>query len=55
MRLWSHGDGQYDKNCYTTGKLLKIFKRLDFEVTDQVFYKWPRGDCQIIKMITKKN
>jgi predicted SAM-dependent methyltransferase len=50
-----NGDGQYHKNCYTTNKLLKIFKKLDFDVTHQSFYQWPRGDCEIIKMITRKN
>ena len=50
-----NSDGQYHKNCYTTNKLLKIFKKLNFEVTHQSFYEWPRGDCPIIKMITRKN
>jgi len=50
-----NGDGQYHKNCYTTNKLLKIFKKLDFDVTEQSFYAWPRGDCEIIKMIARKN
>ena len=50
-----NGDGQYHKNCYTTKKLLKIFRKLGFEVTHQTFYTWPRGDSQIIKMTTRKN
>lgn len=50
-----NSDGQYHKNCYTTNKLLKIFKKLNFEVTHQSFYEWPRGDCPIIKMIARKN
>lgn len=49
-----NGEGQYHKNCYTIGKLRNIFKKLDFDMVDESYYKWPRGDARIIKVIGKK-
>jgi len=49
-----NGEGQYHKNCYTIGKLRNIFKKLDFDMVDESYYKWPRGDTRIIKAIGKK-
>jgi len=49
-----NGEGQYHKNCYTIEKLRKIFKRLNFEMTHERNYKWPRGDADIINVIGKK-
>ena len=49
-----NGDGQYHKNCYTIGKLKKIFDKLEFEMTHQEIYKWPRGGDTIIKVIGQK-
>ena len=49
-----NGEGQYHKNCYTVGKLRNIFERLDFDMVDESYYKWPRGDVSIIRVIGKK-
>jgi len=49
-----NGEGQYHKNCYTIGKLRNIFKKLDFDMVDESYYKWPRGDTRTIKAIGKK-
>ena len=49
-----NGDGQYHKNCYTIGKLRNIFKKLDFDMIDESYYKWPRGDVSIIRAIGQK-
>ena len=49
-----NGEGQYHKNCYTVGKLRKIFEHLGFEVVHESSYDWPRGDADIIKIIGKK-
>jgi len=49
-----NGEGQYHKNCYTIGKLKKIFDKLGFEMTHQTIYKWPRGGDTIIKVIGRK-
>ena len=49
-----NGDGQYHKNCYTIGKLRNIFKKLDFDMINESYYKWPRGDVSIIRAIGQK-
>ena len=49
-----NGEGQYHKNCYTIGKLRNIFKKLDFDMVDESYYKWPRGDVSIIRAIGQK-
>ena len=49
-----NGEGQYHKNCYTLGKLKNIFKKLDFDMIDESYYKWPRGDVSIIRAIGQK-
>jgi len=49
-----NGEGQYHKNCYTIGKLKKIFDRLGFKMQHSEIYEWPRGKDSIIKVIGQK-
>jgi len=49
-----NGEGQYHKNCYTIGKLKKIFDRLGFKMQHSETYEWPRGKSIIIKVIGQK-
>jgi predicted SAM-dependent methyltransferase len=49
-----NGEGQYHKNCYTIGKLKKIFDRLGFKMQHSETYEWPRGKDIIIKAIGQK-
>lgn len=49
-----NGEGQYHKNCYTIGKLKKIFDRLGLKMQHSETYEWPRGKDIIIKAIGQK-
>ena len=47
---------QYHKNCYTTNKLLKIFKTIGFDTAHQTFLSTPRSEYnKVIHMTTRKN